>query len=191
MRKLLLAGLIFGPVTCLISQTITLDVRAFIDGRDQLIISQNTLQWHHFDYAAVGRIAGTNAPTIISTTLNGSPVMSSVNWIPDWGSPPPDEIRHEALSHVFSGLSPALPAQDASVSLNVLAARNSLALVQFPFSTNGYTTILEFNDDPPAGPDWYEGVLTFVVVPEPTALSLVGLGAVLLVLRRKSKGGVR
>ena len=33
---------------------ITLDVTAYVDGRDRLIIKGGTLQWRHFDYAAVG-----------------------------------------------------------------------------------------------------------------------------------------
>ena len=35
-------------------QTITLDITAFIDGRDQLIIQGETLQWHHFDFCGCG-----------------------------------------------------------------------------------------------------------------------------------------
>ena len=53
------------------SGTVTLDVSAYIDGRDDLIIQGNTLQWNHFDFAAPGRLDGVNDPTIITTTLNG------------------------------------------------------------------------------------------------------------------------
>ena len=76
-----------------------IDIEAHIDGRDQLIINRKTLQWHHFDNAAVGRHDGANSPTIISTAEN------QFEWIPDWPDqpPPPDEIRLEAFSAVFSG----------------------------------------------------------------------------------------
>ena len=40
---------------------ITLEISALIDGRDQLIIQGDTLQWHHFDFAAVGRHLGKTA----------------------------------------------------------------------------------------------------------------------------------
>ena len=40
------------------AEIITLEVQALIDGIDQLIIQGNTLQWHHLDFAAVGRWGG-------------------------------------------------------------------------------------------------------------------------------------
>jgi len=170
------------------SQVITLDVRAFTDGRDQLIINLNTLQWHHYDYAAVGRIDGRNEPTIITTTLDGTTIMDHVNWTPDWPSPPPDEIRFEAVSSIFSSLSPSIPLQDMTVSLEVVAARNSLTLVQLPDAGNGYTTILDYNDDPPGGPDWYEAKLTFTPIPEPSSAALLCFAATCWALKGWTKG---
>src|SRR5262249_46783369 len=41
-----------------ISSTFIIDIKAFIDGRDLLIIKNGTLQWDHLDYAAVGRHNG-------------------------------------------------------------------------------------------------------------------------------------
>ena len=46
-----------------------------------------------------------------------------------------------------------------SVTLTVLQARCSLSLYQQPTSSNGYTLILDFNDDPVAGAAWYEARL--------------------------------
>jgi hypothetical protein len=66
------------------SDTITIDIQAFIDGRDQLIIQGNTLQWDHIDYAAVGRYLGANEPTIITTTLNGVTQLNQTDWYPTW-----------------------------------------------------------------------------------------------------------
>jgi len=141
-------------------QTITLDITAYIDGRDQLIIHGNTLQWHHFDFAAVGRWGGANLPTTLSTTLDGAPVLTNFNWIPDWPLPPPNEIRFEALSSVFSGLIPNLPDSSITVTLAPIQARDSVSIVQSPSVSNGQTLIVEFNDDPSGGPAYYEVLLT-------------------------------
>jgi len=155
---------------------ITLDVRAFIDGRDQLIIRGETLQWHHFDFAAPGRIGGRNDPTVIATTLNGVPVMDHVAWVPDWPLPPPDPIRFEAFSSVFTGLRPAIPSQDLTVTLQVIEARSILELVQLPAEVNDYMTVVQFNDNGPGGATFYEGQLTYTFqpVPEPAGLALAG-----------------
>ena len=142
------------------SGVVTLDVQAYTDGRDDLIIQGNTLQWDHFDFAAPGRLDGVNYPTIITTTLNGMTQMNGVDWIPTWPDPPPDPIRFQALSLVFTGLTPTIP-DTTDVTLTVINARDSMSIVQMPSASNGFTTLLEFNDDPSAGAAWYEGLLTF------------------------------
>jgi hypothetical protein len=139
---------------------VTLDVSAYIDGRDQLIIQGNTLQWDHFDFAAPGRLDGVNEPTIITTTLNGVTQMNGVDWIPIWPLPPPDPIRFPTLSSVFTGLTPSIP-DTTDVTLKVINARDSMTIAQLPTASNNFTTLLEFNDDPSAGAAWYEGLLTF------------------------------
>jgi hypothetical protein len=167
--------------------SITLEISALIDGRDQLIIQGDTLQWHHFDFAAVGRHEGRNEPTTITTTLNGVLVMDHVAWIPDWPLPPPDEIRlFGAFSSVFTGLTPAIPSQDIPVTLQVLDARSILHLVQLPAASNGFATVLEFDDNGPSGSAQYDGSLTFTSqsVPEPSALSFLGVGGVLVLSYR-------
>ncbi len=77
---------------------------ALIDGRSQLIIDGTTLQWAHFDFAAPGRHEGANEPTIITAVQNSDVILDKVEWIPDWPLPPPDEIRFEAVSSIFTGL---------------------------------------------------------------------------------------
>jgi hypothetical protein len=143
------------------AQESTLNVRALIDGRDQLIIRSNTLEWHHFDFAAVGRHEGRNEPTILTTTSNGVTVMDHYNWIPDWPEPPPAEIRYEAFSSVFTNLNPPAPASAEPVTLEIIQARSSLSIVQQPSAANDFTTLLQFDDNNGGGSDWYEGRLTF------------------------------
>lgn len=40
-------------------------VQAWVDGRSQLVLQGDTARWHHFDYAAPGRLGFANAPTTI------------------------------------------------------------------------------------------------------------------------------
>jgi hypothetical protein len=79
-----------------IASALIFGIEAHIDGRDQLIFNRNTLQWHHFDFAAVGRHWGTNSPTIVYSEFEGR--ESQMEWIPKWPESPPSEIRYEAYS---------------------------------------------------------------------------------------------
>ena len=84
-----------GAATQSHAAAFVVEIEALIDGRDQLIIQGNTLQWHHLRFAAVGRHDGRNEPTVISTQLNGVTIMDGVEWIPQWSAPPPDRINSE------------------------------------------------------------------------------------------------
>jgi hypothetical protein len=142
--------------------TYTFEIDAFIDGRDQLIVQGGTLQWDHLDFAAVGRNSAGNGnePTVITTSLNGVTQLDHFDWYPSWPEPPPAEIRYQALSSVFSGLLPALPSTAATVTLNVISARDSLSIYQYPTAANSNTLILDFNDDQSSGPAWYDALVT-------------------------------
>jgi hypothetical protein len=141
-------------------QTLTLDITAYIDGRDHLIIRGGSLLWHHLDFAAPGRLGGVNLPTTISTTLNSAPVLTNFNWFPVWPYPPPNEIRFECYSSTFTGLNPSLPDSSMTVTLTPKRARGSVSIVQTPSASNNQTLIVEFNDDPFGGADYYEILLT-------------------------------
>jgi hypothetical protein len=173
---------VIGPAR---ADIITVDIQAYTDGRDLLIVRGDTLQWDHLDYAAVGRLGGANEPTIISTTLNGSPISTNYNWYPDWPEPPPAEIRYPAYSSIFTGLAPSFPSQNYSASLNVVSARYSLSIYSFPSAANGYALTLDFNDDPPGGAAWYEAKVTIDTsgaspVPESSTWAMIALGFVAL-----------
>jgi hypothetical protein len=134
---LLSSSLAVGLVTVspLPADTLSYTINACIDGRDLLIIRGDTLQWHHLDFAVCGSQA---APTTISSTLNGSSVLNNYQWFPSWPLPPPNEIRFEACSSVFSGLTPVLPEMgNLALTLTQIAGRGTLETFQYPTAANG------------------------------------------------------
>lgn len=149
----------------------TLDIRAGFDGRDQLLIQGNTVQWQHFDWDAVGMhggIGGPNAPTYLT-----SAAMGTVAWQPSW----PSGTGWGAYSSVYTGLTPALPGLAQTVTLTPIEVRSGAYIVQQPSAENGYTLRVEFNDNGPGGAAWYEVGLDYTpAVPVPATLALVGPG---------------
>ena len=130
------------------TETITIDIQAYVDGRDLLVIQGSTLQWEHLDFAAVGMWSDLNEPTIITTTLNGATQLDHVNWYPIWPEPLNTGQWGTGDSSVFLDLAPTLPTTDMTVSLDTISARNSLTIYQLPTASNNETLILDFNDDP-------------------------------------------
>ena len=120
-------------------------VRAWVDGRSQLILQGDTAQWHHFDYAAPGREFA-NEPT----TIDG------VSWFPTWPDVPDVQNRDcNCDSDTFTGVNPPVPPADVVVSLIPVQARGPVSMVQLPSAENDYTLIVQFNDNAPPGAAWY------------------------------------
>lgn len=133
----------------------TLRVRAFIDGRSWLIVQGNTVHWRHFDFAVPGRELGANEPT----ELNG------VAWFPEWPDDPDAENRDcDCDSSSFVGV-PSLSAQPQTVAVSVVQARGNVMIIQQPEESNGFTLIIEFDDNAPANSDWYEIGLSYLQAP--------------------------
>lgn len=145
MKKLILALFGLFIFSNIFSQT-SLNIRAFIDGKDQIIIKDSTVQWQHYKYAAPGRLSHQNLPTY----LNG------MEWHPVWADIPDDENRQECFSSVFTELSIVLPHIEHNYSINKLNARGNVFIVQQPKETNNFTLVIEFNDSVPVGAEWYE-----------------------------------
>ncbi|KFA91477.1 hypothetical protein [Archangium violaceum] len=133
------------------AEPFVLEVEALIDGREQLIIRGNQLQWHHFDFAAVGRFFGGNAPTLV---VMGDD-LGQVEWFPTWSEPVPDEIRFEDTSSVLEQLNPPLPMDGRPLRLQKLFGRGDVRIIQQPTEANAYTLIVEFDDNPYPGPRYY------------------------------------
>lgn len=169
---------------CFATTTVIVDVKAMIDGRDQLIITWNTLQWRHYDYAAVGRHWGNNEPTIISTKLNNVVQMNKVKWTPEWPEVAPAEIRYATYSSAFTNLFPSVPSTGmviGNVTLTPIINRGPITLKQFTEDS----VIIEFNDNYPSSHYWYEARINIEMVPEPATMLLLGLGGLALIRNRR------
>ena len=144
------AGIIDGSInineSCREQEFTSLRIRAYIDGTSQLVIRGNTAYWHHIGADAPGRTGGHYDPTY----LNG------VEWYPDWPDIPDERNRDcNCDSSVFTGLIPALPMNE-SYQLNLIQARYNAYISQQPNAGNNYTLIVDFDDGPPGGGEWYE-----------------------------------
>jgi hypothetical protein len=131
-------------------------IKALIDGRSQLILSENTAQWHHLDYAAPGRHEFRNEPTVI----NG------VDWFPVWPDIPNEENRDcDCFSDVFVGVDPPLPFAETDIVFNTIRSRNVTQIIQHPTKENDFELIIEFDDNAPGGSDDYIAEIEFTSAP--------------------------
>jgi len=143
-----------------------LTVRAFIDGRSQLVIRGDRLYWHHLDFAAPGRWQDPDTQRAYDepTYLNGAP------WYPVWPDQPDRENRDCGCSSSSINGIPALARQDQTVALSLEQARGLVTIVQQPEAGNDYTLIVEFDDGGPGGADWYEVTLQYVTSGPPGSI---------------------
>ncbi len=110
---------------------------AYIDGRDQLIVQANTVQWHHLECELPGKWNGADEPTYVD----------GQTWWPDWPG--------GSDSSIYTELDPPLASSEMNVSLEIISGRGSVVVAEQPSAANGYATVLEF-DDPQGGASWYE-----------------------------------
>jgi opacity protein-like surface antigen len=160
------------------AQVYTINVNAFIDGKDTLDIGRNTVQWRHYFYDFPGQNGGHNDPTVITTTVDGVTV-DSINWYPVWNG---------LVSDVLT-LSVSLP-PTSNVTFSPVRARESLTLDSAPSASNGYTAVVDFSDLGNGGADYYDALLTYTVtpVPEPGTMALVlGAASGVTLLRRRRR----
>ena len=147
MKRFLLTLCCFFIFSFLLYSQTALTFKAYIDGEDKLIISGSNVQWHHLDTnAAPGRQGFQNLPTY----LNG------VQWLPSWPDNPSTENKQPCFSSINTSLSPALPAIEQNLCINIISARGSATIAQQPKLNNNYTLVIDFNDEAFQGADWYE-----------------------------------
>ena len=141
-------------------QLATLKVRAYVDGRSRLVLQGNSARWHHLDFAGPGRWIDADEPTY----LNGAP------WFPAWPDVPDRENRDcNCDSSHYVGV-PFLAAEAHTVGLAIVQARGGATVIQQPAQANGFTLIVEFDDNPPFGADWYDVKLDYLAPLLPASL---------------------
>ena len=140
-----------------------LTVTAFVDGRDFFYLTPRKAHWHHLDYCVVGRYVG-DWPTGLLMDRQ-APNTQYLSWIPSW--PCSDRCcSGERVNCSPFALTLPLPPQYQLESIEELQAPDggSVKVHQYPSPDNGYTTIIDFDDDPLGGPHWYQVLLTFAAV---------------------------
>jgi hypothetical protein len=125
-----------------------LNVQAFVDGRSQLEIQSNKVRWNHFDYDAPGWKNPGYEPTILNST----------EWFP-WPEDSIDSHLHcnGCYSEWYTHLSPALASTAIPIEVTVISPGpgerpgGMIWVVEQPSASNGYTAIVEFDDNSPPG----------------------------------------
>lgn len=140
--------------------TLVIEIEAFIDGHEQLMIWEDLLAWYHFN----GAITGLNEPALVTTYVDGRMLVDHYAWHPDWIYPYSEE-EQGSLWHDI--LVPGLPNSITKVTLEPLQSRGSTALAELPSPANDHTLIVDINDDA-EGAAWYKFALIIeYVVPGP------------------------
>jgi hypothetical protein len=132
-----------------------LSIRAYIDGKSQIIITGNALYWHHLDFDAPGRweLGEGRQPTY----------LNQVKWDPAWPDvPDPTNEYCNCNSSIYRGI-PNLAKTNQHVWMDFVRARGRISVIQQPNIDNDYTLILELDDNPFDGAEWYEINLYYIV----------------------------
>jgi hypothetical protein len=133
----------------------TLNIRAYIDGRSQLIITADAVYWHHLDFEAPGRweFREKDQPTY----------LNRVEWEPIWPDvPDPTNDFCNCNSSIYKGI-PSLARTDQRIWLDIVRGRGRIIVFQQPNEKNNYTLIIEMDDNSFDGAAWYEVNLNYVV----------------------------
>ncbi|MGC9334580.1 MAG: Ig-like domain-containing protein [Anaerolineae bacterium] len=144
----------------------TLTVRAFIDGRSQLVVRGDRVYWHHLNFAAPGRWQDPDTQRVYDEPT----YLNAVAWYPLWPDQPDRENRDCGChSSPINGI-PPLAQQDQAATLSIEQARGPVTIIQQPEAGNDYTLIVEFEDGGPGGADWYEVTLQYVTSGPPGSI---------------------
>ncbi len=124
-----------------------INIRADIDGRSRLIIQDNAVQWQHYDWAAPGREPAVDLPTIVDCA----------EWYPVWSDIPDrrNDFCGGCLSSIFTP-DPPRPNVANFVGIQRVKCRHRCDVIQAPKSTNGFTLVIEFDDNPVPSSTEYE-----------------------------------
>lgn len=141
----------------------TANISARVDGLSELVLSGNTVRWHHVSYSPPG-----------DTTVNG------VVWTPTGLS-----SFCNCDSDPYTGLVPPLIQRTTGYSVVTNAGRGPVTIVETPSSLNGWVLRIRIDDEAPGGDDLYDVDVTYpsaadpVVVPAASTPALALLGGLL------------
>ncbi|MCK6447210.1 MAG: hypothetical protein L6Q99_12545 [Planctomycetes bacterium] len=144
-------------------------IQAYVDGRSNLILDDDSATWQHFDWAAPGRLDCNMGAEMQPTILDG------VTWWPGWPDVPDCENRDcgGCFSSTIVGLPHPLPNADFTPQIVVHHARGPVTIVEWPSSTNGWRAVIEFEDTYFGAADWYDVEFSFSAVGVPYCTSTI------------------
>ena len=181
--------------------TVTVDVTSMIDGESQIIIKDDSIQWHHLSWIVPG-VSASNAlditPTTISYSIDGV-LQQTANWYPSWPTPHWDARvsngstnnwnRDNQLSDIFSGFSIPISSATSDFTLTPYSSRGLTSITELPSPANGNALVIDFNDAPIGASAIYSSSISFTAaVPESdsSTIFLIGLALFSLMKRRKT-----
>ena len=135
--------------------TTVLNIRAYIDGKSQLILKGNELYWYHLDFDAPGRweLGEISQPTYVNR----------VGWRPSWPDIP-DATNDfcNCVSSSYRGI-PNMARTNQRVGLDIVQGRGRVFVIQQPTVDNDYTLIIEMDDNDFEGAEWYEVNINYII----------------------------
>lgn len=133
-----------------LAKIMTINVGCAIDFLDRLVIGPSKVYWDHINGGLPGLYA-------ISQGQDPQTHLNGTTWTPQWpnpngvhGPPQTSSIFNTAIFSALNGLQ--------NVDCRVITATGRWALpsvVQVPSAANNYELIINFDDIPPVGSDWY------------------------------------
>jgi hypothetical protein len=152
-RPLLLSALFLLPAG--IVSAATANISARVDGLSELILSGNTVRWHHVSYSPPG-----------DTTVNG------VVWTPTGLS-----SFCNCDSDPYTGLVPPLIQSTVGYSVVTNAGRGPVTILETPSSANGWALRIRIDDEAPGGDDLYDIDVSYPAASDPVAVPAASTAA--------------
>ena len=202
LSKFALAGLLSLTAASANAATHTIDIMSMIDGQSEIIIKDNSIQWHNLHIIVPGvsaRNANDITPTTISYSIDGV-LQKTENWYPLWPTPRWDRgvadgsqsnwNRGDQFSDIFYGLSIPISSATSPFTLTPILNRNVTSITELPSLANGNALVINFDDIGPGASDFYRSSISFTApVPEvdTSAMLLMGAGVMGFMVRRRKQ----
>lgn len=166
-RPLLVSALLLLPAG--IVSAATANVSARVDGLSELVLSGNTVRWHHVSFTPPG-----------DTTING------VVWTPTGLS-----SFCNCDSDPYTGLVPPLIQRTTGYSVVKNAGRGPVTIVETPSSLNGWALRIRIDDEEPGGDDLYDIDVTYPAASDPVVVPAASMPALALLGGLLAAAGLR